>query len=236
MNYEIKGDNPFPVALLHLTNGEKVQIESGSMIYHNNKIDLEGRMNSNGKKGIGGLMSALGRGLTSGESVFITTATGTANDAELAIAPSNPGVIQELELTDQQQWRLNTGAFLAMDATAQYKMIRQKAGDALFGGTGGFFIMETTGVGKMLISAYGEILPLDLDGQADYVVDNDHVVAWSSDLSYNIEAASGTIGFKTGEGLVNHFSGTGRIYVQTRNLKALADLVKPYLPTKSSND
>lgn len=233
MNFEIKGDSPFPVAQLHLNQGESVQIESGSMIYHNTKVSLQGHMNSNGKKGLGGLMSAVGRKLTSGEDFFITTATGTASDAELAIAPSNPGVIQTLTLTDQQQWRLNSGAFLAMDTTAQYKMVRQDVDSAFFGGTGGLFIMETAGIGTMLISAYGAIIPLDLDGKTDYVVDNAHVVAWSSQLNYKIEAASGTFGFKTGEGLVNHFSGSGRIYVQTRNIQALANLIENAVPKKS---
>ncbi|WP_125607181.1 TIGR00266 family protein [Lapidilactobacillus bayanensis] len=233
MNYETKGASPFPVAQLHLSQNESIQIESGSMIYHNTKVSLQGHMNNNGKKGLGGLMSAVGRKLTSGETFFITTATGTANDAELAIAPSNPGVIETLTLTDQQQWRLNSGAFLAMDTTAQYKMVQQDVGSALFGGTGGLFIMETAGTGTMLISAYGAILPLDLNGETDYVVDNAHVVAWSSQLNYKIEAASGTFGFKTGEGLVNRFSGTGRIYVQTRNLQALANLIQGVLPKES---
>lgn len=235
MNYELKGNVPFPIALLHLDRGESAQLEAGAMIYHNGRVTLEGHMNSNGKTGLGGMLSALGRSMTSGESFFITTATATASGAELAIAPGNPGVIQALPLDGDHQWCLNTGAFLAMDSTAGYSMIRQKAGRALFGGTGGFFIMATTGTGTMLVSAYGDLLPVDLDGTTDYVIDNNHVVAWESTLDYSIEIASGTFGFTTGEGLVNHFTGRGRVYLQTRNVEALANLVKPYLPNKSSD-
>lgn len=235
MNYELKGNLPFPIALVHLDRGDSVQIEAGAMIYHNGRVNLEGHMNSNGKTGLGGMLSALGRSVTSGESFFITTASATEGGAEMAVAPGNPGVIQALSLDGEHQWRLNTGAFLAMDSTAGYSMIRQKAGSALFGGTGGFFIMETTGTGTMLVSAYGDLLPVDLDGSTDYVIDNNHVVAWESSLDYSIEIASGTFGFKTGEGLVNHFTGRGRVYLQTRNVEALANLVKPYLPNKSSD-
>lgn len=235
MNYDLKGDVPFPIAEIHLGDGDKVQIENGSMIYFNSQVSLDGHLNSNGKTGFKGLMSALGRGITSGESIFITTASSSADGGEIAIAPGNPGVIKELEANDKQQWRLNTGAFLASDESVNYNMIRQKTSAALFGDTGGFFIMETRGTGTLLVSAYGDLIPLDLNDVNDYAVDNDHVAAWSQTLDYNIEAASGFIGFKTGEGLVNHFSGTGRVYVQTRNLQALADILEPYLPIDTSS-
>ncbi|WP_424321543.1 TIGR00266 family protein [Lacticaseibacillus chiayiensis] len=233
MKYTITANNTFPVVDIAMEQDETIQIESGSMIYHNGLVELSGHMNSNGKKGLGGLMSAIGRSVTSGESFFITTATGTAPNAELAIAPGNPGVIKELTLDDSHQYRLNTGAFLAMDSSASYHMVSQKVGGALFGGTGGFFIMETAGTGTMLVSAYGDIIQIQLDGSHEYVVDNSHVVAWDSQLDYHIQPASGVIGFTTGEGLVNRFTGTGTVYIQTRNIQALADLIQPFIPTKS---
>lgn len=233
MKYTITANNTFPVVDIAMEQDETIQIESGSMIYHNGLVELSGHMNSNGKKGLGGLMSAIGRSVTSGESFFITTATGTAPNAELAIAPGNPGVIKELMLDDSHQYRLNTGAFLAMDSSASYHMVSQKVGGALFGGTGGFFIMETAGTGTMLVSAYGDIIPIQLDGSHEYVVDNSHVVAWDSQLDYNIQPASGVIGFTTDEGLVNRFTGTGTVYIQTRNIQALANLIEPFIPTKS---
>ncbi|HAJ53476.1 MAG TPA: TIGR00266 family protein, partial [Lactobacillus sp.] len=39
--------------------------------------------------------------------------------------------------------------------------------------------------------------------------------------------------FTTGEGLVNRFTGTGTVYIQTRNIQALANLIEPFIPTKS---
>lgn len=235
MKYEIQGSDTFPIAVIALGEGETVQIESGAMLYHNGHIELQGKMNSNGKRGLGGLMSALGRSISSGETFFITTAVGTAADGQLAIAPGNPGPIKQLDVSGDNQWRLNTGAFLAADASAGYQMVAQKASRALFGGTGGFFIMETTGEGHVLVSAYGDLLAVDLDGSHEYVIDNNHVIAWQTSLEYQIEAASGVIGFTTGEGLVNRFSGTGRVYVQTRNIEALADMIQTYMPADSDN-
>ena len=42
--------------------------------------------------------------------------------------------------------------------------------------------------------------------------------------------ASGTFGFTTGEGLVNVFHGTGKVYIQSRNLHSLADALTPFIP------
>lgn len=231
MKYTITTNTTFPVVDLALAQDETIQIESGSLIYHNGLVTLSGHMNDNGKKGLGGFVSALGRSMTSGESFFITTATGTSADAKMTIAPNNPGAIKALAIDADHQYRLNTGAFLAMDSTASYNMVSQKTSGAIFGGTGGFFIMETSGTGTVLVSAYGDIIPIELDGNHQYVVDNNHVIAWDSSLEYSIKPASGVVGFKTGEGLVTEFSGNGTIYIQTRNLQSLANLIQPFLPS-----
>lgn len=231
MHYTITSNTTFPIATLSLDQGEQVQIEAGAMLYHDGRIKLEGHMNSNGKSGLGGIMSALGRSMTSGESFFITTATGQAEDSELAIAPGNPGVIKALVTGPGNQLRLNTGAFLAADQDVHYNMVRQKLDRAIFSGTGGLFVMETEGSGTVLVSGYGDIIPVELDGSKHYVIDNSHVVAWDQALDYDIEFASGTFGFTTGEGIVNRFKGVGTVYVQTRNLESLAKSLQPYLAT-----
>ncbi|GAF40844.1 hypothetical protein FC83_GL001467 [Agrilactobacillus composti DSM 18527 = JCM 14202] len=236
MDYTISKDTAFPTVTLHLHKGEQVQIERGSMIAHNGQVALEGHMNSNGKKGFGGVLSALGRSVTSGESFFITTATGNSDNGELLIAPANPGAIRELKTDGSQQWRLNTSAYLASDEGTGYQMVRQKLSGAVFGGTGGLFVMETEGSGTFLVSGYADIISVELQGDDEYVVDNSNVVAWSQSLNYNIEVASGTFGFKTGEGLVNHFQGTGTILIQTRSIEGLANLLQPYFPDNSGSN
>lgn len=232
MQYQTLGSSTCPLVTICLDHGDSVKIESGAMVYHNGGVELSGGMNANGSKGLGGMLKAAARSMTSGESFFITTAKGTQQGGEIGIAPNNPGAIQALDLHDDSQWCLNTGAFLAGDASASYQMIRQHVGKALFGGTGGFFVMQTSGTGTMLVSAYGDLLVIDLDGSQDYVIDNTHVVAWQTSLQYSIEVASGMFGFTTGEGLVNRFTGRGRVYIQTRNIEALANMVFPYIKAK----
>ena len=231
MRFVLTGDSDCPIARLALSRGESVKIENGSMVYSRG-VEISGGLNSK-KKGLGGVLGAIGRSITSGESMFITTATGTVDDGEIAIAPPIPGKIISLQVGGQQQYRLNTGAFLACDATLDYTMVNQGLGRAVFGGTGGLFVMETNGTGTILISAFGDILSLDVTPESPLVVDNEHVVAWDAILNYNIQVASGMFGFTTGEGVVNSFNGYGRVYIQTRNLQNLAQAMHPYLPTSA---
>ncbi|OCN03759.1 hypothetical protein A4S06_11965 [Erysipelotrichaceae bacterium MTC7] len=159
---------------------------------------------------------------------FNTTVTGTADDGKIGIAPNAPGEIREIAVNAQSQWRLNDSAFFACDEGVSYDLERQSFGKAMLGRTGGFFVM-TKGEGMMLISSYGDILEIELDGSAPFVVDNSHVVAWNTSLNYEIKVASGTFGFKSGEGLVNEFNGVGKILIQTRNIEALAGIIDPYI-------
>lgn len=230
MKYTMTENTVFPLIEVTLQRGEQIRLERGAMVYQNGDISLEGKMNSNGSSGLGGFVRAIGRSMVSGESMFITTATGMADNAKIGLAPGAPGTIRELEL-GSQQWRVNDSAFLACDSRVSYVMKKQSVGRALLGGTGGFFVMETQGSGSMLVNAYGDILEFNLEGTRPFIVDNTHVVAWSNTLSYDIKVASGTFGFTTGEGIVNEFFGTGTVLLQTRNISSLADMIKPFIPS-----
>ena len=214
MNYSIFGDSDCPIVQASLKRGETIKVERGSMVYISN-VELEGKMNS-GKKGIGGVLGAIGRSMTSGESMFITMATGTADDGFIGIAPPIPGKIHCLSVEGNKQYRLNTGVFLACDQSVEYLMKKQGEGD-------------------ILVSAFGDLLALNITDEHPITIDNEHVVAWDANLQYDIHVASGTFGFKTGEGLVNEFHGNGTVLIQTRNLHNFADSIRPFLPSSTSN-
>ncbi|MCP1103299.1 uncharacterized protein (TIGR00266 family) [Aequitasia blattaphilus] len=230
MKYKLTDSTAFQLAEIALSRGEEIRIERGAMVYHNGGISLEGKMNSNGSGGLGGLVKAIGRSAVSGESMFITSVTGMTDDGIIGIAPGAPGVIRELPI-GEKQWRINDSSFLAGDASVTYEMKRQSFGKAMFGGTGGFFIMETKGSGTMLVTAYGDIMEFDLDGSRPFIADNTHVVAWSRELDYEIKVASGAFGFTSGEGLVNEFRGVGKVLLQTRNVQSLAEVLSPFMPS-----
>ena len=230
MRYEFIGDSDCPIVKVNLGRGEMIKIERGAMVYMQD-VNIEGKMNSKGS-GIGGLLGAIGRSLTSGESMFITEATGTGDNGVIGIAPSIPGKIANLQV-GSRQYCLNTNAFLACDSTVNYSMKAQDVGKALFGGTGGLFVMITEGQGDLLVNAFGDLIELEVTADKPLTIDNEHVVAWDASLDYNISVASGAFGFTTGEGLVNNFRGNGKVIIQTRNIHSLADAVSKYIPSSN---
>lgn len=226
MKYQLSNNGPFALVTIQLAKDEEVKIERGSMVYHNGNVTLEGKMNSSKKSVsvLGNMLKSVAKSVVSGESFFVTMVKSSSDDGEISIAPPSIGTIKEL-VVGGKQWFLNDGVFLACDKSVEYCMKRQSIGKAVFGGTGGFFVMETSGVGSMLISCYGDTIEVELDGTDKFVVDNRHVLAWESSLSYEIKVASGIFGFATGEGFVNEFSGKGKVMIQTRNIEGLAAMV-----------
>ncbi len=231
MRFQMIGDNDNPLVDVSLGYQEKIKLERGAMVYMQD-VEIEGKLNS-GSKGVGGVFRAIARSVTSGESMFITHAQGTSDNGHIGIAPAIPGCIRKLEV-GLNQYRLNTGAFLACDDGVAYNMVLQKnVGGALFGGTGGFFIMETMGKGDLLVNAFGSLVELEVTPDRPLTIDNEHVVAWDATLNYQIRFASGVIGFTSGEGLVNEFHGSGNVLIQTRNVHNFAGALKSFLPSGS---
>jgi len=172
----------------------------------------------------GGMLGALDRRLTTGESFFQQTMAATNGDGDALFSPDLPGDVMILEC-GARQFRLNDGAFLAADTTVDIKIKNQGLGQAVFGGTGGLFIMETSGTGNLAISGFGALFAMDVQPGSDTIVDNTHVIAWDAGLNYKISAATSQKGFisglvnsmSSGEGLVNRFSGSGQVIVASRN-------------------
>lgn len=231
MKHTIISNMQFPMVEITLEAGEKAYIQQGSMVYHTPSVQLNTRLNGKGA-GLGKLVGALGRSMVSGESMFITEAISNGADGKLALAPSKPGQVMALELGDKQ-YRINDGAFLALDGSASYSMERQSVGRALFSGQGGLFVMTTEGEGTLLVNSFGSIQKLELQGES-ITIDNDHVVAWSRDLNYDLHLENGFMqSIGTGEGIVNTFSGYGEIYIQSLNLKQFAQQLQSYIVTGS---
>jgi uncharacterized protein (AIM24 family) len=73
------------------------------------------------------------------------------------------------------------------------------------------------------------VVPIPVAG--DFVVDTGHIVAFEGELDFKVRSVGGVKSFfLSGEGLVCRFSGTGTIYVQSRNLGALVNWLTPLLP------
>ena len=184
-------------------------------------LDLTGSMQ-------GGLVRAAMRRLANGESFFQQRIEAKRGDGDCLLAPNMPGGMQVLDV-GARQYRMSDGAYVAATERIEVNARMQSLGNALFGGTGGFFIGETQGDGQVVVGGFGSLFTLDVAPGKDIVIDNGHVVAWDSTLRYEIAASTSqsqgllrnlTNSVTSGEGVVLRFSGQGQVIVCSRNLQS----------------
>lgn len=224
MEYNIVNEDNYPVVAVDMDAGESFKLETGAMLSMTNGISLEGKRN-------GSFLGALGKSMLGGENFFVTTAHSNSNNQQLVLAPKSFGCIKHIELDGRTDWYLEDGVFLASDHTVDYEMIRQRGvSTSLFAGTGGFFILKTKGAGNLFIEAVGSLIEIEVTPDKPITVDNNHVVGWESTVNHEITVASGTFGFKTGEGLAIKLSGHGKVIIQTRQAEAFAKTIIPFIP------
>ena len=89
-------------------------------------------------------------------------------------------------------------------------------------------------MGTVYYNSYGAIKRVAVEPGKELVVDTGHLVAFGDDVEYSIGKVAGIRSLIAGgEGLVMKFNGDGDVWVQTRNLAALADKLVPFLPKTS---
>lgn len=215
--FTITGDiDPF----LHvsLRKGETIYCESDAMVMMEAALDLTGSVQ-------GGFMQAAMRRLANGESFFQQRIEAKRSDGDCLLSPTMPGGLQVLDV-GAQQYCLSDGAYVAATSDVNVTARMQSLGNAIFAGTGGFFIGQTSGHGQVVVGGFGSLFMIDVLPGKEVVVDNGHVVAWSSALSYEIAASTnqsqGLFGnlvnsVTSGEGVVLRFSGAGKVLLCSRN-------------------
>lgn len=213
-----QGDNFLHVKL---SRGEEISSESNAMVMMEGNLDLVGEMR-------GGFWAAMGRKFTNGESFFTQSIRATRGEGEALLSPVLPGDIYVLNCSAQKQYFINDGAFLACDNRVSVKAKLQSVGRAMFGGTGGFFVGQSSGSGQLAVSGFGTVFELNIDATPDnpVTIDNNHVVAWDAALHYDLAVStnksSGFLGAlvnsaMSGEGIVCKFSGKGVVLICSRN-------------------
>jgi uncharacterized protein (TIGR00266 family) len=147
------------------------------------------------------------------------------------LAPTVPGEIVILELDGVNEYMVQKDGFLAGADTIVIESKMQGLSRGLLGGEG-FFILKISGKGTLVLNSFGAIHKIELKPDQEYIVDNSHLVAWSSTTSYNIEkATSGWVAsFTSGEGFVCRFRGPGLVYIQSRNPGSFGAWIRQFIP------
>lgn len=200
------------------------------MVARDTNVSMEVKLSTKPNPGFGEKLKlmfiAFIRKLVGGESFFVNHFT-SPEPSRVWIAPTMSGGMMHRQLTGQNII-LSSGAYVASSGDIQVKM--------KFGGLStilakeGAFMLDIGGTGELWFNSYGGIEVIELTG-GEYIVDNGHLVGYEGNLQMKITTAGkGLMGaMASGEGLVAKFSGTGKIYLQTRNMDTLAGFVSGLL-------
>lgn len=210
LEYEILYPGAFAMAQVSLEQGQSIKAEFGAMVAMTDTIDVEGKVE-------GGLMGGVKRMLT-GEKFFMQTLSARRGSGEVLLSPTMPGDISKIELDGSRSYIIQKDGFFASSRSIEVSATIQNLAKGLFSGEG-FFVLKVSGIGDVLISSYGAIHKISVPKGREIVVDNNHLVAWPSDISWKLDKAAVGL-FSTiysGEGLVCIFKGPGDVFIQTRN-------------------
>jgi uncharacterized protein (TIGR00266 family) len=226
MQHQITHGPSFSMLRVDLNPGETLVAEAGSMVARSESLQMAVKLNAGGSGGFlskaGSLLIAIVRKFIGGESLVVNHFSGPSAGS-IWIAPAMSGSILYRRLQGEKLV-LSSGAYVASVGNVDVNM--------KFGGLSsilakeGAFMLEVGGNGDLWFNSYGGIETVDLNG-GTYIVDNGHLVGYEGNLQMTMTTAGkGLMGFAaSGEGVVCKFSGSGRIYIQSRNVESLIGYV-----------
>lgn len=222
MKIDIKYNPSYALAIVSLGIGEQIKAEGGAMVSKSAHVSIETK-----KASSGGLLKSLKSAFLGGTSFWMNTFTAQGSVGEVTLAPTLPGDIKKLDVAGTVF--VQSSSFLAsaptLDIDTQFQGIK-----GFFSGESLFFL-KISGTGPILIASYGGIEELIVNGSL--LVDTGHIVAFQDSLTYKVEKLGGWKSFFLGgEGLVCRFNGSGKVWVQSRNVSSLTTWLRDKLPPK----
>jgi uncharacterized protein (TIGR00266 family) len=222
---------------VELDPGEAAVAEAGSMMYMTDGIQLETIFGDGSRQQSAGVLDALlgaGKRLLTGESLFMTVFTNTAQGKHrVAFAAPYAGKILPMDLAAIGGHLVcQKDSFLcAARGVSVGIAFQRKIGAGLFGGEG-FIMQKLEGDGLCFVHAGGTVHALELAAGETLRVDTGCLVALQPSVSYDIQLVGKV---KTalfgGEGLFfATLRGPGKVWLQSLPLSRLADRIYKAAP------
>ena len=234
IDYRIIGEEMQCVEI-ELDPTETVIGESGSFMMMEDDIKMETIFGDGSTQSGGGFMDKLfsaGKRLLVGESLFMTAFSNTGSQKRsVTFASPYPGKIVPMDLMEMGGRVIcQKDAFLcAAKGVSVGIEFQKKLGTGLFGGEG--FIMEKLeGDGLAFIHAGGTIVERTLQAYEMLRIDTGCLVAFTKDVSYDIEFVGGIKNtIFGGEGLFfATLKGPGKVWIQSLPISRLAGRILRY--------
>ncbi len=187
-----------------------VKIQAGAMQWTAGDVKA-----SSGVKGVGGFLKGALKGAVTGESAVKPVYEG---NGYLMLEPT----FEYLIIEDIASWGPNgvimqDGLFLACESSLQEKVVARSSLSSALAGGEGLFNLSLLGSGLAVFES-----PVPRDELYEVVLDNDEckidgnmAIAWSGSLNFTVEKSSKSLlgSMINGEGLVNVYRGSGKIWL-----------------------
>lgn len=211
------GSESFRLLKVSLAPMQKLIVEPGAMASQDVKIQVETVINQD-------IVQALLLKFLGGESFFINYYSNPDSRArEFYLSQTTPGEIIERELNGEALF-VQAGALIARTSNIQTRVVWAGIASWLTGE--GLFRLELSGHGKIWYGCYGAMIEKEIVG--DYIVDSGHLLSYPTNMSLSLKLAGSIFSsLVSREGLVLKISGQGKIQLQTRSIKGLAQWLNP---------
>lgn len=174
---------------------------------------MAGNVNATtGIKGVGDLFGKAVRGSVTGESAIKPEYKG---DGLLVLEPTYKHIL----LIDLDEWNgsivLDDGLFLACEASLKHKAVMRSNFSSAVAGNEGLFNLGIEGRGIVCLESFvpkEELVEVNLQNDT-LKIDGNFALAWSGSLKFTVERSGKSLigSAASGEGLVNTYSGTGKV-------------------------
>ncbi len=216
--------------VVNLEQGETMTAEAGAMTYMDPNIEVHTRKRERS------LLGSLGLAIIGRQSFWVNDYTSAQGAGEVGLVSAPVGDIEMLEIRPDQGYVIQKAAYVASTQDVDLDVQWEGFTKGLFGQ--GLFMIRVTGNGNLFINTFGAVDKHTLGLGQSMIVDNFHLVAFSSTCSYKVTKFGGLketlLG---GEGLVTNITGPGDIYIQTKNLKEFVDwlwtLIEPRVQSRA---
>jgi uncharacterized protein (TIGR00266 family) len=213
MEYRVKHGPVFAVLEIELDPSDKVVAQPNSMLSMTGGIQLTAAVGRRGSSPgwLGGFKSLLG-----GENFFTAEFGAKSAGQILTLAPDTFGDILAIPLGGQGGFFLTRGSYLANIGDCDLRI--KYGGFKGWMSKKGLFLLHASGEGVVFCQSYGAIIERALGEGERFYVDNRFVIAFSDTIQYQLVKATDSIkdSLMSGEGLVNRYTGPGRLFYQTR--------------------
>ncbi len=216
MKWSIESRPSYSVLKIWLDPGEEITSEPGAMML----VKGEVRVKTSSQGILRGFLRML-----AGESFFLNTYQ-AITPSEIWFVPPLPGDISAIRINGD--WVIQDYSYLAHYGDVGVSVAWRGARGLL--AEGELVWLKASGQGIVWVNAYGAIEKVYVPEGERIVVDNFHFVAMPASVDYRIRMLGGV---KTtlfgGEGLVVEVKGPATIYLQTRTLPSLIQVMRRFL-------